>query len=73
MERVGATPIVVEATAAQNIERAFAKISEQRAEALVVAPDTLFVEERRQIAERALKESPTHQGASSGSMWKPER
>ena len=55
MERVGATPFVVEATAAQNIERAFAKISEQRAEALVVAPDTLFVEERRQIAERALR------------------
>src|SRR5262245_26712871 len=55
MERVGVTAYIVEATTAQNIEAAFAEIGEQGVQALVVAPDTLFVEQRLQIAERALK------------------
>jgi len=48
------TGIVVEATTAQEIDTAFAKIGEQGAQAVVVAPDTLFVEQRRQISELAL-------------------
>lgn len=55
MGRIGITGIVVEATTAQNIDIAFAKIGDEGAQAVVVAPDTLFVEQRRQIAELALK------------------
>jgi putative tryptophan/tyrosine transport system substrate-binding protein len=55
MERVGVTAIVVEASSAQSIDTAFAKMGEKGAQAVVVAPDTIFVEQRRQIAELALK------------------
>jgi putative tryptophan/tyrosine transport system substrate-binding protein len=55
MERVGMTGTVVKASSAQSIDTAFAKMGEKGAEAVVVAPDTLFVEQRRQIAELALK------------------
>jgi len=57
MERVGATGFVVEAATAQKIEAAFARMDQQSAQAVVVAPDTLFVEQPRQIAELALKSS----------------
>lgn len=55
MARVGMTDLVVEATTAKKIDAAFANMGEQSAQAVVVAPDTLFVEQRRQIAELALK------------------
>lgn len=55
MGRIGMTGSVVEATSAHEIDAAFAKVSERGAQAVVVAPDTLFVEQRRQIAELALK------------------
>jgi putative ABC transport system substrate-binding protein len=55
MERAGMTGIVVQATTPQNIDAAFAKMGEQSVQAIVVAPDTLFVEERRQVAELALR------------------
>jgi putative tryptophan/tyrosine transport system substrate-binding protein len=54
MGRVGMTGVVVEAATAQEIDTAFAKIGERGAQAVIVAPDTLFVEQRRQIAELAL-------------------
>jgi putative ABC transport system substrate-binding protein len=55
MKRVGMTRIAVEATTAEEINAAYAKIDQQGGQAVVVAPDTLFVEQRRQIAELALK------------------
>jgi len=54
MDRVGKSGVVVEATSAQEIDAAFADIGKQGAQAVVVAPDTLFVEQRSQIAELAL-------------------
>lgn len=55
MGRVGMTGLVVEATTEQKIEAAFANIGVRSAQAMIVAPDSLFVEQRRQIAELALK------------------
>ena len=55
MTRVGMTGLVVEATTAKKIDGAFSSMGEQRAQAVVVAPDTLFVEQRWQIAGLALK------------------
>jgi len=55
MARVSMTGLVVEATTAKEIDAAFGNMAQQRAQAVVVAPDTLFVEQRRQIAELALK------------------
>jgi ABC-type uncharacterized transport system substrate-binding protein len=57
MQPVGMTAIVVEATTAQKSSAAFSRITEQAAQAVVVAPDTLFVEQRRQISELALRGS----------------
>jgi putative ABC transport system substrate-binding protein len=55
MQPFGMTGMVVEVTSAQDIGAAFGKIGPDAAQALVVAPDTLFVEQRRQIGELALK------------------
>src|SRR5262245_40362606 len=55
MEVVGKAGFVVEASTVQGIEAAFATLLRQGAQAVIVAPDTLFVEQRQQIAELALK------------------
>jgi putative ABC transport system substrate-binding protein len=55
MEHAGMTGVVSQATTAQSIDAAFAKMGEQSVQAVVVAPDTLFVEQRRQVAELALR------------------
>ena len=54
MQGAGPVGVPVEAAAAEDIEPAFAKMKEQNADAVIVAPDTVFVEQRRRIAELAL-------------------
>jgi putative ABC transport system substrate-binding protein len=55
MVGVGRSGVVVEATSGQQIDAAFLKIRETGAQAVIVAPDTLFVEQRRQIPDLAFK------------------
>jgi putative ABC transport system substrate-binding protein len=55
LQRVDATPLPVEAATTEEIEIAFAKMRKQKAAAVVVAPDTYFVEQRLQIAALAIK------------------
>jgi putative ABC transport system substrate-binding protein len=55
LHRVDATTLPVEAATVEEIEIAFAKLSQQKAAAVVVAPDTYFVEQRLQIAALAIK------------------
>jgi putative tryptophan/tyrosine transport system substrate-binding protein len=55
MQRFGATSLPVEAATAEEIENAFARMSQQNAGAVIVAPDTVFVEQRLQIAKQANK------------------
>lgn len=45
----------VEARTAQEIDKAFAEMARQRAQAVIVVSDTLFIQQGRQIAELALK------------------
>jgi putative tryptophan/tyrosine transport system substrate-binding protein len=52
---VGPIGLPVEASTAADIDHSFRKINEQKADAIVVAPDAMFVEQRQQVAELALK------------------
>jgi len=54
-EEAGLQIIQVEARNPEEIERAFAKLSQQRAEALVVNPDAFFIQQLRQFADLAAK------------------
>jgi len=49
------TILPVEARAASGIERAFAAISQEKAGAIIVVRDGVFLEQRRQIVELAAK------------------
>ena len=49
------TILTIEARAATDIERAFATISQEKAGAIIVVRDGIFLEQRRQIAELAAK------------------
>jgi putative tryptophan/tyrosine transport system substrate-binding protein len=50
LQEANATGLAVEATQAAEIEQAFSIISRENADAVVVAADTVFVEQRQQIA-----------------------
>ena len=52
MQRVGPIGLPVEASTADGIESGFSRMREQNADAVVVAPDTVFVEQRQRIAAR---------------------
>jgi putative ABC transport system substrate-binding protein len=47
--------LAVEAAQAAEIERAFLSMSQQNVDAVIVAADTVFVEQRQQIAELSVK------------------
>jgi putative ABC transport system substrate-binding protein len=50
-----AVGLPMEASTADEIENAFARMKRQDSEAVIVAADTLFVEQRQQIADLAIK------------------
>ena len=54
-QRVGIKVLSVEARTPQEIERGFAAMTRERAEAVIVAGDAFFLGQGRQIAELALK------------------
>ena len=54
-QQVGIKVLPVDARAPDEIERGFATMTRERAEAVIVAADAFFVQQRRQIAELALK------------------
>ena len=53
-QRMGVRVSQVDARTAAEIEKAFAVVAENRAQALIVAPDSLFIAGRSEIAQRAL-------------------
>jgi putative ABC transport system substrate-binding protein len=55
MEGARVTGQPLEAATAEGIEQAFARMQRQDANAVVIAPDSFFVEQREQIAQLALK------------------
>ena len=55
LQGVGPIGLPVEASTAEDIGGGFFKMKEQNADAVVVAPDAVFVEERQQIADLAIK------------------
>jgi putative tryptophan/tyrosine transport system substrate-binding protein len=55
MQGVGPVGLPVEASTPEGIDSAFSKMREQNADAVIVAPDTVFVEERQRIADLAIK------------------
>jgi putative tryptophan/tyrosine transport system substrate-binding protein len=55
MQRVGPIGLPVEASTADGIESGFSRMREQNADAVVVAPDTVFVEQRQRIADLTIK------------------
>jgi putative tryptophan/tyrosine transport system substrate-binding protein len=56
MQGVRTIGLPVEATTADSIDEAFAKMKRQDVGALVVAADTFFVEQRERIAEHAIRQ-----------------
>src|SRR5262249_3170609 len=52
---VGPMHLHVEASTVEDIGGGFFKMKEQKADAVVVAPDAVFVEQRQQIADMAIK------------------
>ena len=54
-QQVGIKVLPVEARTPDGIERGFAAMAKERAEAVVVPPDAFFIQQRRQIPELALK------------------
>jgi ABC-type uncharacterized transport system substrate-binding protein len=50
LQGVGRVGLPVEAPRAETIDSAFSRMKEQNADAVVVAPDAMFVEQRQQIA-----------------------
>jgi putative ABC transport system substrate-binding protein len=55
MQRANLKSLPLEAATAEEIESAFPRMSQQNTGAVVVAPDTFFVEQRDQIAKLAMK------------------
>jgi ABC-type uncharacterized transport system substrate-binding protein len=55
MQAKSAVGLAMEAATADDIENAFARMKRQDAEAVIVAADTFFVEQRQQIAELAIR------------------
>jgi len=55
LQGVGPIGLPVEASTVEDIDRCFFKMKEQNAEAVIVAPDAVFVEQRQQIADSAIK------------------
>jgi ABC-type uncharacterized transport system substrate-binding protein len=55
LQGVGPIGLPVEASTVEDIGRCFFKMKEQNAEAVIVAPDAVFVEQRQQIADSAIK------------------
>ena len=55
LQGVGPIGLPVEASTVEDIGRCFFKMKEQKAEAVIVAPDAVFVEQRQQIADSAIK------------------
>jgi putative ABC transport system substrate-binding protein len=56
MQGLGAASLPLEATTTEEIETAFSKMRQQNAEAVIVTADTVFVEQRRRVAELAMKD-----------------
>jgi putative ABC transport system substrate-binding protein len=56
MQGLGAASLLLEATTAEEIETSFSKMRQQNAEAVIVTADTVFVEQRRRVAELAMKD-----------------
>jgi putative tryptophan/tyrosine transport system substrate-binding protein len=67
-EKAGLQVFVAEARAPDDIERAFAAMKRDRAEALIVAPDSLFLQRREQVAQLALKNRLPSVNADRGSL-----
>jgi len=55
LQGVGPIGLPVEASTVEDIGGSFFKMKEQNADAVIVAPDAVFVEQRLQIADLALK------------------
>jgi putative tryptophan/tyrosine transport system substrate-binding protein len=55
LQGVGRIGLPVEASTAEDIGEGFIKMEEQNADAVVVAPDAVFVEQRQRIADLAIK------------------
>jgi putative tryptophan/tyrosine transport system substrate-binding protein len=55
LQGVGPIGLPVEASTVEDIGRGFFKMKEQNVEAVIVAPDAVFVEQRQQIADSAIK------------------
>ena len=55
MQGVGLTGLPVEASTAEGIEGAFSRMRGENVDAVIVAPDTVFVEQRQRIADLAIK------------------
>ena len=53
--RIGGSAFAVEARSAEELESRFAGLKQQRADVLIVAVDTFFISQRRQIVELAAK------------------
>jgi ABC-type uncharacterized transport system substrate-binding protein len=54
-QKAGVTVVPVDARNQEDIERAFARMTQERAKAVVILADTYFAEQERRIAELALK------------------
>jgi len=55
MQGVGRAGLPVEASRAEDIDGAFLRMKEQNADAVIVAPDAMYVEQRQRIADLATK------------------
>jgi putative ABC transport system substrate-binding protein len=55
LQGVGRVGLPGEASTAEGIDGAFARMSEQNADAVVVAPDAMYVEQRQRIADLGIK------------------
>jgi putative tryptophan/tyrosine transport system substrate-binding protein len=55
LQGVGPIGLPVEASTGEDIGSAFFRMQEQKADAVVVAPDAVFVEQREQVADLAMK------------------
>src|SRR5262249_51339829 len=55
MQGVGRVGMPVEASRAEDIDGAFVRMKEQNADAVVVAPDAMFVEQQQRLADLAAK------------------
>ena len=72
-QTAGVQVVLAEAATAPEIERAFAMMAKERPHAVIIFPDTFFVQEARQIAAQALKHrlpsvSTNHEYAEAGGL-----